>query len=106
MIEVYHNTHPTFLDQDDCSFPEGFALVAKVDTEHIGEAFRLTNSIDKPWTKNEEVEVVGSRLPTTYSKFRSTSVGDVVVKDGTPYLCRMMGWWVREDGEWKELTNG
>lgn len=96
MIEVYHNTTPTFLDQDDCSFPEGFELVAKVDTEHIGEAFRLTNTIDRPWIENEEVEVIKNS--------RSTSVGDVVVKDGKPYLCRGTGWWVKEDGEWKELV--
>ena len=50
-----------------------YELVAKLAGDDLEKAFRLTNSIDRPWTKNDEVEVVGT------SRRRSTSVGDIAV---------------------------
>lgn len=50
-----------------------YELVAKLKGCDPEDAFRLTNTIDRLWTRNSEVEVVGS------PKKRSTSVGDVVV---------------------------
>lgn len=54
--------------------PEPFyELVARLAGDDLEKAFMLTNSIDRPWTDNDAVEVVGS------SRRRSTSVGDLAV---------------------------
>lgn len=50
-----------------------YELVARLKGCDPEEAFRLTNTIERLWTSNAEVEVVGS------PRKRSTSVGDVVV---------------------------
>lgn len=50
-----------------------YELVARLAGDDLEKAFMLTNSIDRPWTENVEVEVVGS------SRRRSTSVGDLAV---------------------------
>lgn len=50
-----------------------YELVARLNGCDPEDAFRLTNTIDRLWTRNAEVEVMGSPGK------RSTSVGDVVV---------------------------
>lgn len=71
-------------------FPEDYNLVAKVDCTDVEDAFFLTQNIDKPWTENQ-------RIRSTYGqRFRSTSVGDVVVVHGPDgrkvKYCAPFGW--------------
>lgn len=64
---------------------EKYELVARVECQHLGEAFELTNTIDHPWWENEGVEVL--------VRSRSTSVGDVIVDpDGQRHRCEPVGW--------------
>lgn len=60
--------------------------VANVDTDDMGKVFELTNNIDKPWTENTGVTVIGDK------RKRSTSVGDVVLGDDGLHLCARFGW--------------
>ena len=54
------------------SFPEEFKLVAKVETDSLDEAFRLTNTGEQLWW-------LGDKVTPYVSSCRSTSVGDVIV---------------------------
>lgn len=78
-FEVWHRDNPTFMDNDTSelarTFPEGFTLVAEVETPHVGNVFALTNHIDAAWHENEGVKAF--KIPC-----RSTSVGDVYVLRG------------------------
>jgi len=66
-------------------FPEDYDAVAQVYADCLDTAFRLTNSIDDAWTKNEEVTATKENL-------RSTSVGDVIVADsGKPFIVASCG---------------
>jgi hypothetical protein len=88
MIQVFHAIKPTFglklVNLPEPKFPADFELVAEVDTDSIGEAFRLTNHIDHSWYENEGVK--------TIKKARSTSVGDIVVTSTGAYQCMPLGW--------------
>lgn len=76
-----------------------FHHVAEVSVadEHMAEVFRLTNSIDSYWWKNEGVEAnfespafreVGGMKGT-----RSTMVGDLIrLGDGRWFRCASFGW--------------
>lgn len=86
MIEVYHNSD--FLDfglrllsgEKIEKIPEDIiAKVADVDTDSLDIAYCLTNNIEESWTKNKQVI-------STFSTLRSTSMGDVLVKDGIAYM--------------------
>ena len=78
MIRVYHNAK--FLD---CGLTvhipeiEDLTLVAVVDTNDLEEAYKLTNHIDHKWWLNNEVVKV--------KESRSTSVGDIMVRNGKTY---------------------
>ena len=61
-----------------------YVKVAVVDGD-LDEAFELTNTIHQPWWKNAKVTPL---LVNT----RSTSVGDVIVLDGKPWICDAVGW--------------
>jgi|PlaIllAssembly_1097288.scaffolds.fasta_scaffold2102940_1 hypothetical protein len=45
-------------------------IVAVCSTDNFDKAYELTNSIDRPWTENKSVMVIGGH------EHRSTSVGD------------------------------
>lgn len=65
-------------------------LVARVKTHSLDEAFMLTNSIDKYWGDNPEVELVLNLPNPKYS--RSTSTGDVMeTEDGKQFLVDSIG---------------
>ena len=90
-VQVHHVDEPTFrADANACTFPTGFTLVAtftyvgSVDAA-LGWAFQLTNHIDHAWHETGLVECRVERP-------RSTSVGDVVVVDGSAHLCAPAGW--------------
>lgn len=51
----------------------------------LERAFELTNHIDRSWTENHEVAPV----PGAH---RSTSTGDMVVRDGQGFACSSFGW--------------
>ena len=83
MSQVWHAKNPTF-GLTPQSFPNDYELVATVESEDLGEVFRLTNHIDCEWWLNDGVY--------THKQSRSTSVGDVVEISGKFFLCEMMGW--------------
>ena len=58
-----------------------YKAVAKVSTDNLDTAFRLTNSIDSFWGNNEGV----TYLPVT-GRTRSTSVGDIMEHDGNLFI--------------------
>lgn len=72
MITVFHN--PRFLWEGEKPALHRCDEVGTVNTDDPDEAFRLTNSIDRHWTTNEQV--------SSYRRdARSTSVGDMLVRD-------------------------
>lgn len=62
----------------------GYNLVAEVNTDDLADAFYLTNSIDDYWGNNPGVEEFNS-------KHRSTSVGDIMERDGKWYVVAPIG---------------
>ena len=62
-----------------------FELVAEVEGEDLERAFSATNHIDRDWSDNPDVEV------KTTNPRRSTSVGDLVVRDGTTFVVDKYG---------------
>jgi hypothetical protein len=64
-----------------------YVTVAKVDTVEPEEAYRLTNSIDTNWVerKTDGVEVVIA------GKCRSTSIGDILIKNGKMLMVDSFG---------------
>ena len=77
MISVYHKIKSDYFTAAKKFVAQEFTLVAKVDTDDLEEAYRLTNTINCSWWENEGVEAI-------ITKTRSTSVGDVMLdhKDG------------------------
>lgn len=78
MVEIYHN--PDFLsyyfdknpiDINKCE------LMALLETDCLDEAWRMTQNIDSDWRP--------------YDPCRSSSVGDVFVKDGVKYVVESCG---------------
>lgn len=74
-------------------FPEDYEHVATVkgDDKHPEDvlewAFQQTNHIDQPWQNNTD-GVIWFRSHNE----RSTSVGDIALIDGMPWLCKAIGW--------------
>ncbi|OUM04474.1 hypothetical protein [Variovorax sp. JS1663] len=62
-----------------------FELVAEVEGDDLERAFSATNHIDRDWSDNPDVEV------KTTNPRRSTSVGDLVVRDGTTFIVDKFG---------------
>lgn len=84
MITVYHSEsmHDHFGNKEPIA--TDLNKVAVVNTTDLEEAFKLTNHIEEDWTLNEGVTPLVFRA-------RSTSCGDVMVKDGKTYLVAMCG---------------
>ena len=61
-----------------------YQKVVNVKTDDLEEAFKLTNHIDNSWLENTNVE-------TIVNKARSTSVGDLFVKNNEVFLVSSMG---------------
>ena len=89
-VEVWHEKSPTWGDEEKPFTAEHFRHVATVEADTGGggaldEAFRLTNSIHRPWWTNEGVTAhVGPA--------RSTSAADVAVVGSVAYRCCAVGW--------------
>ena len=85
MIAVYHNRN--FLMFPFEEHPFDLVPVAYVDTDNLEDAFKLTNTIDSHWSKNDfnwihERAQIPCRENVDYC--RSTSVGDVLYKMESP----------------------
>jgi hypothetical protein len=87
--------------------PRHFTHVADV-VASLGQVFRLTNHIDRPWTRNPEVVWHDTAHP-----LRSTSVGDVILshRSGQAWLVMPIGLrplWSheREEASWPSFPFG
>jgi rubrerythrin len=87
MIKVYHAIKPNFGMGEHPEFNEtNFELVAEInDDSSISSAFTMTQNLDRAWKHNAGVKAIKQEC-------RSTSVGDVAVKDGKAHRCEMFGW--------------
>jgi hypothetical protein len=91
-VTVWHANNPTWRTEDSPVWDaRNYTMVAIIDPNESGEpvslddAYRLTNHIDRAWWENEGVNRVGSEPR------RSTSVGDVIFRNGTPYRVASFG---------------
>jgi len=62
-----------------------FELVAEVEGDDLERAFSATNHIDSDWSENADVQVM------TAERCRSTSVGDLVLRDGSTFVVDKFG---------------
>jgi hypothetical protein len=74
------------------NFPTNHELVAEVQTdkpeaEALDEVYMFTQNINEPW-----VEHVRVNFKKEDDGCRSTHIGDVLVMDGNPYVCEVLGW--------------
>lgn len=88
MISVFHNDN--FLNyglgKEKTLAGTVARLVARVATNSLDDAFRLTNNIDHAWIKNGLVNPVN-----VHGAARSTSVGDILLQDKTCFVVEMAG---------------
>lgn len=71
-------------------FGLAYEKVAIFHGHDLEQAFERTNTIDRPWTQNQGVTVLSQRA-------RSTSPGDVMVKDGVARYVASIGFEVVPD---------
>lgn len=90
MIQVFHNDKFLAYEMTNTVNLKDLTLVAEVDTNDLEEAFKLTNHIDCNWSDNKTVK--------TINPSRSTSMGDVLVKDNQRYVVSDFGF--------EKLSNG
>lgn len=85
-IFVYHNRNPHALFRlgVDPDYFSNVTKVAQVATEDLGEAYASTNHIDSCWMHNPNVRAEPGN-------HRSTSMGDVLEKDGVRYVVTARG---------------
>lgn len=73
---VHHQKNPDWMETfdkfKDIYKTDDMPCVAHVETEELGDVFRLTNHIDHDWTENPEVNLM------TDEPVRSTSCGDII----------------------------
>jgi len=91
MITVFHN--PKFVDLafsrdivadfQAAQMETSLEKVAEVQTEDLDEAYQDTNHIDRPWHDNESVTLI--------KKSRSTSIGDVMERNGERFIVDKIG---------------
>lgn len=81
--------------------------VAIVESDSMDDAYRLTNTIDEAWDKNEGVRAlgrVGQSGKIIVSGLRSTSVGDILMtSDGEFYIVESAGFRKLNDEELKRV---
>jgi hypothetical protein len=101
VIEIWHHKHPTaevFLGLLDPRFihMNDYTHVANVATDSLEEAFALSQHFDEHtgWQYGPRVM---RRL--FRGSIRSTSVGDVLMREGKRYLIEVIGFKLCEDTE-------
>ena len=84
MIKIHHNKN--FIEYGLTRDINNLELqcVAEVDTDDLDDAFAQTQNINWPWPQNEAVK-------TRLQQCRSTSIGDVLEKDGSHYVVDIVG---------------
>lgn len=90
MITIYHQKRiegqhlwwPR--DPEPAPWPDRYQKVATVNTDDLDRAWELTNTIDRPWISNEDVQAEPG-------PHRSSMVGDVFEHNGTPHLVKADG---------------
>ncbi len=87
MIRVYHVKNPRFLASTAVKMND-LHPVAEVNTHDLEMAWRLTNTIEYPWIDNERVKFLGRHHG---DGCRSTSVGDVLERDGKFFIVDSWG---------------
>jgi hypothetical protein len=91
-VTVWHANNPTWRTSDSPAWnPDNYTMVAIIaaDSETGGSveletAYYLTQHLSHHWWENEGVTLVSE-------KTRSTSVGDVIFRDGKPYMVASFG---------------
>ena len=81
---AYHNQNNLFGTQPDFDAHTNIVNVAVVDTDNLTEAFNSTNHIHSCWMENSCVQAEPG-------KYRSTSIGDVLEKNGLRYVVESTG---------------
>lgn len=86
MIKVLHNKKFLEYSYKECKeiSRELLTQVAVIDTDDLEKAFYLSNTIEHSWTENERVSAVSKKL-------RSSSTGDVLIKDDEAFIVVPMG---------------
>ena len=88
-------------DQSASVLPSSFHQVAEVEAENLEEVFSLTNTREEQWWEHPHVTPV---RPDT--RYRSTSVGDVVVQGEQVWIVEGMGFrrvaWAQEEESYGE----
>jgi len=70
--------------------PSNLVLVAEIDGD-LNDAYHLTQNIEESWAQNTD-----SKVKAKCDECRSTSVGDVMEKDGVFYVVASFGFDVLE----------
>lgn len=88
-ITILHN--PDFIEWQYSGRAEHLDLdkmtpVARIETDDLEVAFKFTQHLDRPWWERQGIEVLADP-----PEIRSTSVGDVLVKDGDAYAVESFG---------------
>jgi hypothetical protein len=90
MVEIYHNKQFLSYMMDKTVNPLDLEHVANVNTNELEVAFITSQNIGEPndpWINNSTVEAVKPGII-----YRSTSVGDVLKRDGKFYVIEMVGY--------------
>jgi hypothetical protein len=91
MIKVYHNNQfISYVLEPDTLKNTTLVLAGIVNTDDLVIAFERTNNIDSFWRNNHDVFYTGKSA-------RSTSVGDVLVKDNEYHVVELLGFRKLED---------
>ena len=89
MIRVYHHITPTFMASYHPKRKD-YHPVAEVQVEQLESAYHLTNTIEMMWVDNDGVKFLGSPQHGM-DGCRSTSVGDILERDGKFYMVQSLG---------------
>ena len=84
VVNVYHSKSMDNYFGKEKPKADDLELVATVNTTDLEEAFKLTNHVEGNWIENENVTALVERA-------RSTSCGDVMVREGKAYIVAMCG---------------
>lgn len=91
VIKIHHHKQPTFFMSVYKPKMSEYHHVADAHTESLDEAFLWTNTVHEPWYEDpDRVEFRGSP-EHGMAGCRSTSIGDILERDGCFYEVRPVG---------------
>lgn len=102
LIELYHikdfekSLFYYYEGGEQPNFPDDYKMVATIKKSDVPDTldvpgaqlewiWKATNTVESVWFETFPGTVIGG-------SHRSTSVGDVAIIDGEPYVCLPMGW--------------